>query len=307
MDIEGLNRVGFKHLLALHVMLDTCNVTKTAEQLSVTPSSVSKTITQLRDILDDELFFRDGTSLTPTLYAVEIAPLVHSMLASMNGLLNQARFEPQVFEGRFSLSMRESTLELFAKPLAKLTTELTPKAKLNIMTKAKFGFGALHSGQVDFIVLPHDVSQPPTNTKELVWEVVLEDELVCLMSPDHPLAEVELTIDHYLNSQHIGIAESELSRPYFEQTLRQQHGLRDVKMIVPDFGAAAVMCRQSEMLFTCSKQWADVACQAKGLKVKPLPFEYGKVAYSVVWNRAAINDPAIQWLCGYLREIGCSS
>lgn len=50
------------------------------------------------------------------------------------------------------------------------------------------------------------------NTKELVWEVVLQDELVCLMSPEHPLADVELTVEHYLNSQHIGIAESELSR-----------------------------------------------------------------------------------------------
>ncbi|USD63276.1 LysR family transcriptional regulator [Vibrio sp. SCSIO 43140] len=306
MDIEGLTRVGFKHLLALHVMLDTCNVTKAAEQLSVTPSSVSKTITQLREILDDELFFRDGTSLTPTPYAVEIAPLIHSMLASMNGLLNQARFEPSAFEGRFSLSMRESTFELFAHSLAKLSTNYIPKAKLNIMTKAKFGFGALHSGQVDFIILPHDVSQPPTNTKELVWEVVLQDELVCLMSPEHPLADVELTVEHYLNSQHIGIAESELSRPYFEQTLRQQHGTREVKIVVPDFGAAAVMCHQSELLFTCSKHWADVARQAKGLTVKTLPFEYGKVAYSVVWNRASINDPAVQWLCTYLRELEVS-
>ncbi|GAL17522.1 hypothetical protein JCM19235_6075 [Vibrio maritimus] len=32
------------------------------------------------------------------------------------------------------------------------------------------------------------------------------------MSPEHPLADVELTVEHYLNSQHIGIAESELSR-----------------------------------------------------------------------------------------------
>ncbi|GAL17523.1 LysR-family transcriptional regulator VCA0830 [Vibrio maritimus] len=75
---------------------------------------------------------------------------------------------------------------------------------------------------------------------------------------------------------------------------------------MPDFGAAAVMCHQSELLFTCSKHWADVARQAKGLTVKTLPFEYGKVAYSVVWNRASINDPAVQWLCTYLRELEVS-
>lgn len=303
MDIEGLSRVGFKHLLALHVMLDTSSVTKAAEVLSVTPSSVSKTIAQLRDVLDDELFYRDGTYLTPTPYAVKIAPLIHSMLASMNGLLHQTRFEPTKFEGRFSLSMRESTFELFANALTKLTLEHTPKAKLHLMNKAKFGFDALHSGQVDFIILPHDVSQAPTNTKELVWEVILEDELVCLMSPDHPFANEELTIERYLSSQHIGIADAELNRPYFEQTLRQKHRARDVKVNVSDFGAAAVLCHQSELLFTCSQKWAEVARQAKGLVSKPLPFEYGKVAYSLVWNRASINDHAIAWLCNYLRGI----
>ncbi|KFA98415.1 LysR family transcriptional regulator [Vibrio sp. ER1A] len=303
MDIEGLSKVGFKHLLALHVMLDTSSVTKSAEVLSVTPSSVSKTITQLRDILDDELFYRDGSQLTPTPYAVKIAPLIHSMLASMNGLLNQTRFEPNSFEGRFSLSMRESTFELFAHSLARLTIECTPKAKLQIMTKARFGFDALHSGQVDFIILPHDVSQAPTNTKELIWEVILEDELVCLMSSGNTLAGRELTIDDYLNSQHIGISDAELNRPYFEQTLRQKYRARDVKVNVSDFGAAAVLCHQSNLLFTCSKKWADIALQAKGLVAKPLPFEYGKVAYSLVWNRASINDHAIAWLCNYLRNL----
>ncbi|MGV2986365.1 LysR family transcriptional regulator [Vibrio sp. E150_011] len=303
MDFERLSRISFKHLTALHVMLDTNSVTKSADVLLVTPSSVSKTIAQLREILSDELFYRDGTQLTPTRYALKIAPLVHSMLASMNGLLNKTNFEPQRFEGRFSLSMRESTFELFAQPLAHLTNDCIPNAKLNILTKAKYGFDALMSGQVDFIILPHDVSQPPTNMKDLVWEPILEDDFVCLMSPDHPLADQPLTIEAYLNSQHVGITDSELNRPYFEQALRQTHRARDVKVMLPDFGSAAILCRQSELLFTCSKRWADVAMQAKGLVVKPAPFEYGKLGYSLVWNKASINDHAIQWLCNYLRGL----
>ncbi|MGF1751528.1 MULTISPECIES: LysR family transcriptional regulator [Vibrio] len=303
MDFDGLSRVSFKHLTALHVMLNTNSVTKSAEILSVTPSSVSKTIAQLREILRDELFYRDGTQLTPTRYALKIAPLVHSMLASMNGLLNQTNFIPHRFEGRFSLSMRESTFELFAKPLAHLTNECIPNGKLNILTKAKYGFDALMSGQVDFIILPHDVSQSPTNMKDLIWEPILEDEFVCLMSPSHPLANQELTIEAYLDSQHVGITDSELNRPYFEQTLRQTHRARDVKVMLPDFGSAAILCHQSNLLFTCSKKWADVAMQAKGLVAKPAPFDYGRLGYSLVWNKASINDHSIQWLCNYLRGL----
>ncbi|MEZ9417497.1 LysR family transcriptional regulator, partial [Vibrio sp. 10N.286.49.E1] len=55
-------------------------------------------------------------------------------------------------------------------------------------------------------------------------------------------------------------------------------------------------------LFTCSKQWAEHAKQAQGLVSKPLPFDYGKVAYSLVWNKPNMNDQAIKWLCDLFLE-----
>lgn len=67
-------------------------------------------------------------------------------------------------------------------------------------------------------------------------------------------------------------------------------------MRVADFGSAAVMCHHSDYLFTCSKLWAGVAHQAKGLVQRSLPFDYGQVAYSLVWNKASLNDPALRWL-----------
>ncbi|MCA2492850.1 LysR family transcriptional regulator, partial [Vibrio alginolyticus] len=29
---------------------------------------------------------------------------------------------------------------------------------------------------------------------------------------------------------------------------------------------------------------------------RSLPFDYGQVAYSLVWNKASLNDPALRWL-----------
>jgi DNA-binding transcriptional LysR family regulator len=44
---------------------------------------VSKTLSQLRDILNDELFYRDGTKLIPTPFALQvfaICGLLHSQM-----------------------------------------------------------------------------------------------------------------------------------------------------------------------------------------------------------------------------------
>ncbi|GAK84575.1 LysR-family transcriptional regulator VCA0830 [Vibrio ponticus] len=81
--------------------------------------------------------------------------------------------------------------------------------------------------------------------------------------PEHPLVDQPLTVEAYLAYQHIGIHDKDLSEPFFEQNLKQQHGERKVAISVSDFGSAAVMCHQSNYLLTCSKMW-----QAKHFKPK---------------------------------------
>lgn len=302
MDLIQLSRISIKHLTTLHVMLSTHSVTETAQVLCVSPSSVSKTLTQLRAFLDDELFYRDGSHLIPTPFAVKVGPTIHSVLGSMNALLHQQEFEPIHYSGVFRLAMRESTFEMFARTFSYLISSQAPDASLHIHSKEQLGFDALLNGQVDFILLPHDKSQPPTNDKDLVWETILEDEMICLMSASHPLANTDLTIDDYLQYKHIGIFDKELSQPYFEHILKQQHQPRHVAISVADFGSAAVLCQQSDFLFTCSKQWATMALQAKGLVSKPLPFDYGEVAYSLVWHKPSLNDQAMNWLYQQIKK-----
>ena len=302
MDLIQLSRINFKQLTALHVMLSTHSVTQSAEILCMSPSSVSKTLSQLRSLLGDELFYRDGTKLIPTAFALKMGPTVHLILNNMNGLLNQSSFEPKAFTGKFSLSMRESTLEIFAPIISDILSNQAPNAHIDIHSKEQLGFDALLSGQVDAIILPHDKSQPPTNEKQLVWETVIGDEMVCLMKSNHPLATKPLTVENYLTYKHIGIFDKELNQPYFEQLLTQQHQPRNMAMSVADFGSAAAMCHHSDFLFTCSKKWFEVAQQAQDLIEKPLPFGYGQVVYSVVYNKLSLNDQALNWLLNRIKN-----
>lgn len=296
MDLIKLSRISMKHLVTLHVMLDTLSVTSSAERLCVSPSSVSKTLAQLRTSLGDELFYRHGNSLIATPLARRLGPTVHQMLSDMNQLLTQESFDPAKYKGRFSLAMRESTFELLAAKLTAKVLQAAPNVRLEIRSKESLGFDGLANGKLDFILLPHDLSQPPKLTNNLVWQSILHDEMVCLMNPEHPLATQDLTVDDYLSFGHIGIFDTDLSVPFFELQLAQKHQNRRVAVSVADVGSAALMCHQTDLLFTSSKKWAQQAMQAKGLVVKPLPFDYGEVAYSLVWHQPSLNDPALRWL-----------
>ncbi len=63
MDLIALSRLGGRHLVTLHLLLDTRSVTRSAERLCTTPSTVSKTLNQLRELLGDQLLYRQGNQL----------------------------------------------------------------------------------------------------------------------------------------------------------------------------------------------------------------------------------------------------
>ncbi len=302
MDLIQLSRINFKQLSVLHVMLSTSSVTQSADILFMSSSSVSKTLAQLRNLLGDELFYRQGTQLIPTPYALKIGPMVHAILNNMDRLVNLSAFEPLVFSGQFSLSMRGSTFEIFSSVISDIVSLHAPHSHIDIHSKEQLGFDALLNGQIDVMLLPHDKSQPPTTEKQLVWETVIEDELVCLMRASHPLANKEITTSDYLAYKHVGIFDSDLNKPYFELSLAQNYKPRDIAISVADFGSAAVLCQQTDFLFTCSKKWVEIAKQADGLLIKPLPFDYGQIVYSMVYNRLSLNDQSINWLCQIIKS-----
>ena len=300
MDYVQLSRFSLKHLTALHVMLSTRSVTQTAKRLCVSPSNISKILAQLRELLADELFFRDGNQLIPTAFALQISPTIHHILSSMNGLIHQAGFDPKEYHGNYQISMRESTFELYSKRLAHIIEQCADDMVLTVHAKEQHGFDSLLNGAVDFVILPHDISQPHTSALDLGWQVIDYDEMICLMRPEHPLAEKTLTVENYLQYAHIDISDHELSDPYFEKYLTQHHTSRTIKVITSDFGSAADLCHHTNLLFTCSQLWADASSKTQGLIRKPLPFDYGTVAYSLVWNTSNMNNQAIKWLSSQL-------
>ena len=91
-----------------------------------------------------------------------------------------------------------------------------------VRNKDEQGLAALAAGKLDFVILPHDQSQPGVNQPGLVWETLREDELVCLMRADHPALMRPWDLDAYLSWRHIAIRDQELADPFFEQSLAQR-------------------------------------------------------------------------------------
>lgn len=294
MDLIALSRLGGRHLVTLHLLLDTRSVTRSAERLCTTPSTVSKTLNQLRELLGDQLLYRQGNQLLLTPFAERLGPTLRRLLGELNGLTSQEGFAPANWQGELNLAMRESSMIWpMGAVLGQLMQEV-PGLMPVVRNKDEQGLAALAAGKLDFVILPHDQSQPGVNQPGLVWETLREDELVCLMRAAHPALTRPWDLDAYLSWRHIAIRDQELADPFFEQSLAQRQVRRRLGATLPDFGSAAALLRQSDLILTAVKGWATRAC-TQGLVSRPVPFDYGAVTHSLVWYGPLGEDSALRW------------
>ncbi|MBV7439084.1 LysR family transcriptional regulator [Aeromonas sp. sif2416] len=294
MDLIALSRLGGRHLVTLHLLLDSQSVTRTAERLCTTPSSVSKTLNQLRDLLGDQLLYRQGNQLLLTPFAECLGPSLHRLLSELNGLTSQGGFDPASWQGELKFALRESGMVWPMGPILGQLMREVPGLVPVVWNKDERGLEALAAGRLDFLILPHDQSQPLPRQPGLVWETLREDQLVCLVREDHPALAMPWDLDAYLSWRHIAIRDTELANPFFEQSLAQLQVRRRIGATLPDFGGAAALLAQSDLILTAVKGWAEQA-RLPGLVSLPVPFDYGAVTHSLVWYGPAGEEPARRW------------
>lgn len=307
MDLIALSRLGGRHLVTLHLLLDSQSVTRTAERLCTTPSTVSKTLNQLRDLLGDQLLYRQGNQLLLTPFAERLGPTLHRLLSELNNLTSQDGSDPQTWQGQLRFALRESSMVWPMGPILGQLMQEVPGLEPNVWNKDEQGLTALAAGKLDFVILPHDQSQPLPRQPDLVWETLREDRLVCLLRADHPALDKPWDLDAYLSWRHIAIRDQELANPFFEQSLAQLQVRRQIGATLPDFGSASALLRQSDLILTAIEGWA-LQSAALGLAIRPVPFDYGAVTHSLVWYGPAGEEPALRWfrqrILTLARELG---
>ncbi|MGY3945526.1 LysR family transcriptional regulator [Aeromonas tecta] len=303
MDLIALSRLGGRHLVTLHLLLDSRSVTRSAERLCTTPSSVSKTLNQLRELLGDQLLYRQGNQLLLTPFAERLGPSLHRLLSELNGLTSQSGFDPAHWQGQLNIAVRESGMSWPMGPILGQLMREVPGLSPTIWNKDERGLAALAAGKLDFVILPHDQSQPLPRHSGLVWETLCEDRLVCLLRADHPALSRAWDLDAYLSWRHIAIRDQELANPFFEQSLAQLQVRRQIGATLPDFGSAAALLRQSDLILTAIEGWATQS-DLPGLVRLEVPFDYGAVTHSLVWYGPTGEEPALRWFRQRILQLG---
>ncbi|WDE05164.1 LysR family transcriptional regulator [Thalassomonas viridans] len=296
MESSQLSRVNINLLVTLQVLLKERNASAAANQLNLSQSSVSKNLAQLRHLFNDPLFHRSARGLIPTAYALALEPKLTSALAAMQQLFSPDEFDLSSYQGCIRLSMQESAFEFIAGAFISKVLSKAPGMKLNTWFKDNISLEQLNQGQLDFVILPHDIGQTPNLGNLLNIRELYRDDLVCLVQENHPALSKPWDQDAYLSCRHIHVRDNELGQPIFDKNLAKQGLQRDIAINVPDFNTAGSLCSRSDLVFTTSSTWARFALSHKPLRQLPMPCPSLPVVYSLIWHQRSDLDPAHLWL-----------
>lgn len=179
----------FRHVQVLLGLAELGSVQRTASKIGLTQSSVTQTLGYLERLLELKLFDRHARGVRPTAACRELLPVMRQL---MTGLVQGADLASSSYQsGRQQVRLLASlsaahglllpALEAFHRRHPQVRVLLTEAEGDDLLL-------AVTHGEVDLVAC----RRPPNLPEGWVFEPLVEDDLVVMCGPSHPLAQATL-------------------------------------------------------------------------------------------------------------------
>jgi LysR family transcriptional regulator, mexEF-oprN operon transcriptional activator len=275
------------------VVAEAGSVTEAAQRLYLTQPAVSAALRRLSSTVGAPLFVRAGRGLALTTRGQRLLATARPHLQS----LVEATVAPEPFDAKSSerivrVGMADGLEAWLLPPLIRALSEEAPHMKL-ILVPVQFRTiaKALESASVDLAVtvadeLPADIRRLPLSA----------GSFVCLFDPRHARPGKRLTLERYLEHEHVIVSYNGDLRGIVEDALGIQ---RRVRVSVPTFHSVGALVEGGALLATVPTLVAreSIALRPK-LRTTALPPELvlmGATA-ELLWRNTVHDDEAIRFV-----------
>lgn len=276
-------------LPALVALLEERHVTRAAERLGITQSSMSHRLHALRTQLGDELLVRarDGYVLTPRAQAL-LPPLRETVDRFEQALLPDT-FDPATCELTVKMAVPD-LLAPFLPGLTRLLFELAPRLRLEVAAVGADMNAALEDGRTWLAVAPEPMADERLvlrNLGALAFGVVARS--------GHPAFRGQLSVEKWLKYPHAVVSVGHAAPNRIDDALRRLKKERRVGLVVQGFLSGLVAVAQSDLLMNAPLPLATEVTRLLGIETRALPIDVPPVRFALMWHERFRRDPAHLW------------
>lgn len=289
--MKNIGRLNLKQLLVLHSLLLDPNLSRVGERIGLTQQAVSANLAGLRDIFGDPLFIRAGHGVTPTPFALGLAPDVNNAISALERLVDRAPFDPATTRATITLSTTDYAQQVAIVPRLSRMREQAPGLKLILSDIEVDAVAArMASGEIDLVM-----SIPDFVPAEFPRLTLFHEHYICVASRDSGFAGRKLSLGELAAAPHIVVspARANLSGSA-DAWLRQMDLSRNVILSVPYFSLVpAVLEATGALAFLPSRLLPDPR-----LCVIPLENDLSPPGFDLIcaWHARSAHSPLIEWM-----------
>lgn len=284
------------------MLLRERSVSRAAQRMDMSQSSMSDALARLRERFSDPLLVRTREGMVPTERALALWPKVREGIERLEAILEQAAdFEPSQATERFSITATDYAQLLLLPSLLKQLDTLAPNCSLDFVTvNLRAVEQALEVGDIDLAIAYYP--EPPPSLRR---SPLFTDSYVCIVRKDHPVNEATLTAEEFAAMPHVSVSPSGLS--YFASVVDSAlHTLgleRRVVIRCPHFMIGCQLVAQSDLVFALPARAARAVSRFLPVRTLSIPLPLKPVDVAMYWHERCHVRRSHQWLRGTVRSI----
>ncbi|MEV6495834.1 LysR family transcriptional regulator, partial [Actinoplanes sp. NPDC051633] len=288
-------------IVSLDALLQERSVSKAALRLGLSQPSLSASLARLRRHFDDELLARVGNQYELTPLAAQLVDVTQNAMASVTRVFTSAaRFEPATAAREFTVLMSDYATTVLGPALARQLSEQAPGVRLRVQQLAPHLIDNADETlrSVDAIVLP------PGILSDLPHCRIFDDEWVCVVAMDAPVAADGLTVDQLGELPMVMTYQTSTAFTPVAKQLEMLGVEFNVQIVTESFLSLPFLVAAVHGVGLIQKRLADRLMSAAAVRVLPCPFEPVPLIEALWWHPMYTSDSGHRWLRERFVEAG---
>ncbi|UYZ68953.1 LysR family transcriptional regulator [Moraxella bovis] len=295
--MTDLRKLDLNLLKAFVVLLDECNVSRSAQKLSVTQPAMSGILNRLRESFNDPLFVRVRHGMQPTDRALELGHIAQRVLQDVNSMLAPPKLEPANLSMTLRIGAMDYVQQIIALPLILRLRRLAPNVKVALLPVQGQNIKTLFDkNTIDLaLVGQHHI------TGDMPQTLLYKESYVCTMSKTHPMANTALTLDEFceLPFAMLSYNGGEFSGAT-DIALQKLGRKRKVMVSVDHISLLPQLLNDSDLVAVLPKHLAQTL---PNVRLQNPPINIDGFTIMMTWHERTHHDIAHQWIRGVVLDV----
>ena len=281
------------NLLPIFVaVVEEGQLSRAAQRLGMSQPAVSAALQRLRLTVDDDLFTRSRSGLSPTPRATDLYNEVSTHLQNISQALDPSHcFDPATSERCFRLLAPDYFEFLAVGPLVSQLRQSSPAISIQMLPQQDGWQKQLLNGSVDFGL---DTQLPADERLQAI--PVTEETLAVVARRGHPVITGTLSLENFLAAEHVVLPLRERQVLPLDQILGRPGWRRRVGAHVVQYPSLLSVAAASDLIATVPLRLVRQLAHTLDLQVLPFPVPVPNVVVYLMWPHALARDPAHRWM-----------